>query len=169
MPLGLFGLIFIVILACAAGPRCARSQTPAPKADTQNWNDIQLAIPLNKKVDFTVQGTLRIGDNVSRPVDERWGVGWVFKVNKYLSLNPFYFHREARPPRGRQEYEDRLTLGAAVRFPLGKFTLTQRNWFERRWRAPQVDAWRYRNAVLLEHPFKIGKKKFTFGVGDEVF
>ena len=165
----LFCLTFIVVFACAAGPRSAQSQTAVPKADTQNWNDIQLAIPLNKKVDFTIQGTVRIGNNVSRPVDERWGVGWVFKLNKYLSLNPFYFHREARPPHGRQEYEDRLTVGATVRFPLGKFTLTQRNWFERRWREPQVDAWRYRNAVLLEHPFKIGKTKFTFGVGDEVF
>ena len=168
-PLRLFCLTFIVVFACAAGPRSAQSQTAVPKADTQNWNDIQLAIPLNKKVDFTIQGTVRIGDNVSRPVDERWGVGWVFKLNKYLSLNPFYFHREARPPHGRQEYEDRLTVGATVRFPLGRFTLTQRNWFERRWREPQVDAWRYRNAVLLEHPFKIGKTKFTFGVGDEVF
>ena len=54
-------------------------------------------------------------------------------------------------------------------FPLGKFTLSNRNLFERRWRQPQVDAWRYRNAILIEHPFKIGKTKFTFGFGDEVF
>ena len=164
-----FGLFFLVLVASAAGSGSAQSQTPVPKADTQSWNDIQLAIPLNKKVDFTIQGTLRIGDNITTPVDARWGVGWVFKVNKFLSLNPFYFHREAKPPNGKREVEERLTLGATVRFPLGKFTLSERNWFERRWREPQVDAWRYRNAVLLEHPFNIRKKKFTFGVGDEVF
>lgn len=168
-PRRFFGLFLLVVVASAAGPGSAQSQPPVPKADTQNWNDIQLAIPLNKKVDFTIQGTVRIGDNVTTAVDERWGVGWVFKLNKYLSFNPFYFHREARPPHGRQEHEDRLTLGTTVRFPVGKFTLSERNWFERRWRQPQVDAWRYRNAVLLEHPFKIGKKQFTFGMGDEVF
>jgi hypothetical protein len=147
----------------------AQSQTPVPKADTQSWNDIQLAIPLNRKVDFLIQGTVRIGGNLTTVVDERWGFGFNYKAWKYVTLNELYFHREAKPPNGRQEHEDRLTLGATVRFPLGKFTLTDRNWFERRWRQPQVDAWRYRNAVLIEHPFKIGKAKFSFGVGDEVF
>ena len=168
-PLRLFSLLLIAILFCAAGKGPAQSQTRVPKADTQSWNDIQLAIPLNKKVDFVIQGTLRIGDNLTQPVDGRWGAGWVFKLNKYLSFNPFYLHREAKPPNGRPESEDRLTLGATVRFPVGKFTISERNWFERRWRQPQVDAWRYRNAVLIEHLFKIGKTQFTLGVGDEVF
>jgi hypothetical protein len=167
--LRLFFLPLTAILCFATGQRPAQSQTPVPKADTQSWNDIQLAIPLGKKVDFVIQGTLRIGDNLTQPVDGRWGAGWVFKLNKYLSFNPFYFHREAKPPNGRPESEDRLTLGATVRFPVGKFTISERNWFEHRWRQPQVDAWRYRNAVLIEHPFKIGKKQFTLGVGDEVF
>lgn len=159
----------VSVLVGAAGD--ARAQTPSkvPKADTQNWNDIQLAVPLGKQVDFVLQGTLRVGGNITRPVDGRWGVGFVFKVNKYLSFNPFYFHREARPPGGKHEDEERLTLGATLRFPLGKFSLVERNWFERRWRHPQVDAWRYRNRVQIEHPFKINKGKLTFFVSDEVF
>jgi hypothetical protein len=163
------GLILVFVLVCAAAD--ARAQTPSrvSKADTQNWNDIQLTVPLEKKVDFVLQGTLRVGDNITRPVDGRWGVGFVFRVNKYLSLNPFYFHREARPPGGKHEDEERLTLGATLRFPLGEFSLIERNWFERRWRHPQVNAWRYRNRVQLEHPFKIDGAKFTGYVSDEVF
>src|SRR5207244_9000586 len=64
---------------------------------------------------------------------------------------------------------DRLTLGATLRFPAGKFTLIERNWFERRWREPQVDAWRYRIRGQIEHPFMIKKAKFTGYVSDEVF
>ena len=146
-----------------------RTQTRVPKADTQSWNDVQLTIPLSKKVDFLIQGTLRVGGNLTKAVDERWGFGFNYKLNKYVTLNELYFHREAKPPNGRQEREERLTLGATLRLPLGKFTLTQRNWFERRWRQSQVDAWRYRNAVLIEHPLKIGKTKFTLAIGDEVF
>jgi hypothetical protein len=52
---------------------------------------------------------------------------------------------------------------------IGKFSFVDRNSFERRWRHPQVDAWRYRNRVQLEHPFKIIKAKFTGYVSDEVF
>jgi len=145
------------------------SQTPVPKSDTQSWNDVQLTIPLGKQVDFLIQGTLRIGGNLSQAVDERWGFGFNYKLNKYVTLSELYFHREARPPHGRHEVEERLTLGATVRKPIGKFVLSDRNSFERRWRQPQVDAWRYRNRIQIEHPFTIRKAKFTFFVSDEVF
>jgi len=142
---------------------------PAPKSDFQSWNDLQVVVPMTKKIDFTLQLTGRFGDNVSQIADTRWGVGWVFKINKYLSFNPLYFHRNARPPNGKFETEDRFTLGATVRVPIGKFILNDRNFFERRERSPQVNAWRYRNRLQLEHPFKINKKKFTWFVSDEVF
>ena len=158
--------LIVIVVLCAAQ---AAAQSVVPESDTQSWNDFQLTIPMTKRIDFVPQLTLRFGDNFTTPADERWGAGWVFKVNKYLSINPFYFHREARPPHGRHEYEDRLTLGVTVQKPFAKFTLSDRNWFERRWREPQVDAWRYRNRLRLEHPFKIDKKKFTWFVSDEVF
>src|SRR6266487_1548344 len=116
----------------------AQAANQIPKSDFQSWNDVQITVPMTKNVDFTVQATLRLGDNVSQTADQRFGVGFVLKLNKYLSFTPFYFHREARPPNGRHESEDRLTLGATVRFPVRKFTLADRNWFERRERTPQV-------------------------------
>jgi hypothetical protein len=147
----------------------ARAQTKVPKADTESWNDVQLSIPVSKKVDFLIQGTVRIGGNFTTPVDERWGFGFNYKVQKYITLNELYFHREATPPDGRHEDEDRLSFGATLNIPVGRFTLVNRNWFERRWRHPQLDAWRYRNRVRLEHPFKIQKHQFTFFVADEAF
>jgi hypothetical protein len=162
------------LLLCGAalpslGQASTRAQTPVPKADTQSWNDVQLIVPLSKQFDFLVQGTVRIGGNLTTAVDERWGFGFNYKAAKYLTLNELYFHREARPPHGRQEHEDRLSFGATMRFPLGKFTVSDRNWFERRWRDPQVDAWRYRNRIQVEHPFKINKAKFTFYITEEPF
>ena len=164
-----FKLIFFgsAILLCAFVTAIA--QTRVPKSDVQSWTDIQLTVPVNKKVDLLIQGTLRFGGNITAPVDERWGFGFNYKLQKYVTLNELYFHREAKPPNGRQEREDRFTVGATLRKPIGKFALVDRNWFERRWRAPQVDAWRYRNRVQLEHPFEINKAKFTGYVSDEVF
>jgi len=163
-----FAAVFTMVLTIAGKIEAQANQVP--KSDNQSWNDLQISISMTKKVDFTTQLTGRFGDNITQLVDLRYGVGWVFRPNKYLSFNPFYFHREARPPNGKHESEDRLTLGATVRFPpVGKFTLADRNWFERRWRDPQVNAWRYRNRVQLEHPFTVEKKKFTWFVSDEVF
>jgi hypothetical protein len=162
-------LSLISIALCAVVGVRAQAKNPVPKDDVQFWNDTNLTVPFSKKVDMVIQGTVRIRSNFSSAVDERWGIGWVFKVNKYLSFNPFYFHREAKPPNGKPESEDRLTLGTTLRFPVKKFTLIDRNWFERRWRSPQVDAWRYRNRIQLEHPFQIRKAKFTGYASDEVF
>jgi hypothetical protein len=155
------------VIVCAA--HAAAQANRVPETDTQSWNDVQVSVPINKKVDFVVLGTLRLGDNITTPVDERWGAGFNYKLNQYVTLQWAFFNREARPPNGRREREVRMTLGGAVQRPFGKFTLNDRNWIERRWREPQIDAWRYRNRLRVEHPFKINKKAFTWFVSDEVF
>jgi hypothetical protein len=147
----------------------APAQLRVPETDTQSWNDVQFTIPMTKKVEFGILGTLRFGDNLTTAVDERFGFGFNYKLNKYVTLTEAVFGREARPPNGRREHELRLTLGATLQKPFGKFTLSDRNWFEHRWREPQVDAWRYRNRVRLEHPFQINKHKFNWFISDEVF
>jgi hypothetical protein len=157
-----WAIVGVFVWAASAGAQ-------VPEKDTQSWNDVQLTIPMTKKVDFVMQGTLRIGDNLTTAVDERWGAGFNYKVNAWLTLNQSFFSRSARPPNGRRERETRLTIGATLQKPIGKFTLSDRNAFERRWRAPQIDSWRYRNRVRLEHPFKIDKTKFTWFISDEVF
>ena len=154
------------LLLCATQ---TTAQSRVPENDVQSWNDIQLTIPLNKKIDFVMQGTIRFGGNLTTAVDERWGAGFNYKLNSYVSLNASYFNREARPPNGRREQEIRATLGVTLQTTLGKFTLSDRNGFERRWRDPQVDSWRYRNRLRLEHPFSIDKTKFNWFISDEVF
>ena len=157
----------IFVLLTSSG---AFAQATGPlKSDTQFWNDVIFTTPLNKRVDFGFTITTRTNSHLSDVLDERWGAGWIIKVNKYLTFTPFYFHRQARPPRLVKEREERLTLGATLRFPAGKFTLVERNWFERRWRTPQRDAWRYRIRGQIEHPFTVNKFKFTGYVSDEVF
>ncbi len=146
----------------------AQAQGPL-KSDTQFWNDTLLTMPIHKRVDFGLTVTTRINSNFNDVLDERWGVGWIIKINKYLTFTPFYFHRQARQPRLIKEHEERLTLGATLRFPVRKFTLIERNWFERRWRAPQRDAWRYRVRGQIEHPITVKNFKFTGYVSNEVF
>jgi len=159
------GVLFL-ILTCAAS---AAAQSPVSETDTQSWNDFQLTIPMTKRIDFVPQLTLRFGDNLTNPVDERFGAGFNYKLNPHITVQESILARVARPPKGRSEHETRLTFGATLQEPIGKFGLSDRNWFERRWRDPQVDAWRYRNRIRLEHPFQIQKTNFTWFVSDEVF
>jgi hypothetical protein len=160
--------IKVIAWALAGIFLCAtQAAAQVPEKDTQSWNDVQLTIPMTKKVDFLVQGTVRLDRELA--YDVRWGAGFNYKVNRFLTLNQSFFSGQARPPNGLKTREVRLTFGATLQKPIGKFTLFDRNGFERRWRAPQIDAWRYRNRVRLEHPFTIDKTKFTWFVSDEVF
>jgi len=120
-------------------------------------------------IDFNVLGTLRLGRDISRPVDERIGVGFSFKFGKYLIVAPNYLHIGTQPIKGRRGWEDRLSLPVTVRFNVQKFRLSDRNLFERRFRHPGITSTRYRNRLQLEHP--VGPKKLSLSllVGDEVF
>ncbi len=147
----------------------AQSAASAPRRDTQIWNDLQIALPVSDRVDLNLLGTLRLGQHVTRPVDERVGAGLTLRMDKYLTLAPTYLYSSTQPAPGHNSYEHRLTIPATVRFTIGKFTFSDRNQFERRIRHPQVDATRYRNRLQIEHPIKPGGLKLQLFAFDEVF
>lgn len=157
--------IFFLFLATLV----VSGQTLPSQTDTQQWNDFQLAVPVTKEIDFNLLGTLRFGRGVSRPVDERIGVGATVKLGKYLTFTPNYVHIGMQPFEGRRVWEDRISLPLTVRFDVGKFRLSDRNTFERRYRSPSADGNRYRNRFQVEHPIAPGGVKLSLYVADEVF
>ena len=143
--------------------------TVAPRHDTQEWNDVQLSVPVSKHFDFLLLGTLRVGRNITHPVDERIGSGLAFRVGKYLTFTPSYLHITTQPIKLVSVYENRLSFAGTFRLPWKQFTLSDRNLFERRLRHPGGDSTRYRNRLHFEHPLKIGATKVNFFASDEVF
>ncbi len=85
----LFNLMLVGIIASGQTIR-------PPQTDTQIWTDVQFTVPLSKVVDFTLLGVVRVGRNVSRPVDERLGVAFSFKAGKYLTFTPSYLNRGSK-------------------------------------------------------------------------
>jgi hypothetical protein len=139
------------------------------RTDNQFWSDVQLAVPVTKTVDFNILGTLRIGRDISHPVDERVGVGFTFRFGKYLNVAPSYLGIGMQPVPRRRIWENRLSLPVTVRFKLEKFTLSDRNLFERRFRNSGARATRYRNRFMVEHPVGPDNLGLSLFVGDEVF
>src|ERR1051325_143075 len=161
----LLALTFICVAALGVS---AQVSAPVVKEDTQQWNDVQVAVPLNKEIDFILTGTWRFGRDVTHLVDRRVGIAFSFKVGKYLTLSPSYQNIVMRPAANRKSDENRLSFAATLRLPLGKFVLSDRNTFERRVRTP-LDSTRYRNRLQLEHPVKFRETALQLFVSDEVF
>jgi hypothetical protein len=146
----------------------AQSPQPAPRDDTQNWNEVEIAKPLNRKVDLEFYGQLRLGRNLNHFVDERVGVGFSFKPNKHLNLEPSYRYIAAQPVAGMSTREHRLSFEATVSVPFRGFTLSDRNLVDRRLRS-SGNTTQYRNRLQLEHPLKLGGFEATLFASDEVF
>ncbi|HEX6732175.1 MAG TPA: DUF2490 domain-containing protein [Pyrinomonadaceae bacterium] len=140
-----------------------------PETDIQQWNDVQIAVPVTKDIDFNLLGTLRIGRDISRAVDERIGVGFTVRAGKYLSFTPSYLHIGMQPFEGRKLWESRLSFATTLRFQTGKFRLSDRNLFERRYRHPGIPSTRYRNRFQVEHPIGRDTIKLSLFASDEVF
>ncbi|HKP84309.1 MAG TPA: DUF2490 domain-containing protein [Pyrinomonadaceae bacterium] len=147
---------------------CASAQL-VDRTDNQVWSDVQVAVPVTKQFDFNVLGTLRLGRDINRPVDERVGVGFTFKAGKYFTASPNYLHIGMQPFRGRKIWENRLTFPVTLRFNVDKFRLSDRNQIERRIRNSGVRSTRYRNRFLIERPIGDSKWGLSFIIGDEVF
>lgn len=160
--------IFFLCALMIFGASFAAAQTVADEADNQLWSDVQLTAPMTKKFDFYLAGTFRFGKNITRSNDSRLAVGFIYKPNKALSVQPFYWHIDARNANGRFRTEHRLNLRVNYRFPFKKFGLSHRSWFEYRLRSPR-NSWRYRPSLTYEKniPKIIPKSKFF--VTEEVF
>lgn len=157
----------LILIGCCAG--FINAQTTADKDDNQSWNDVQLTVPMTKEFDFFTQITARFGNNVSRLVDSRFALGFVWKPTKSLSVSPFYLNIGARNARGRFRQENRLNLRATYRFPTKGFGLSHRSLYEYRIRRPR-NSWRYRPSLTFEKdiPKKILSESKIF-VTEEVF
>jgi len=139
------------------------------RTDNQQWTDVQLAVPVTKTIDLNFLGTLRLGRDISHPVDERVGVGFTLRFGKYVTVAPNFLAIAMRPVENRRIWENRLVLPVTLRFNVGEFRLSDRNQFERRYRNSGLKATRYRNRFQVEHPVGADNLKLSVFVSDEVF
>jgi len=156
------GLLLFVLSAVA-------SAQLVDHTDNQFWSDVQFAVPMTKDIDFNALGTFRLGRDISRPVDERIGMGFTFRFGPHVSIAPNYLYIATQPVRNRKLWENRLSLPVTLRFNVEKFRLSDRNMFERRFRNAGIVSTRYRNRLQIEHPVGSKKLNLSLYVADEVF
>lgn len=116
--LAALGVMFLTSVYCRDSAGQTATPTPllpVPRHDAQQWNDVQLIVPMTSKVDFILLGTLRLGRNLSRPVDERIGISFSYSPTKSITLLPSYLHIERQPSAGRGLSEDRAAFTATFR------------------------------------------------------
>ena len=144
----------------------------APLHDTQAWADLTVSHALSENTDLLLSGGIRWGRDVSHVVYRRLSGGLSFRCGgagwlRYVTISPFYSHYAAQPGVGSGP-ENRTSLAVGVAFPFGRWTVSERNTVERRFRDPK-DSTRYRNRLQLERSIDLASASFRAFVSDEVF
>ncbi|HMS08548.1 MAG TPA: DUF2490 domain-containing protein [Pyrinomonadaceae bacterium] len=156
------------------------AQTTAGERDFQVWSETVINVPLVKKKDSKGKeykdlsllfiGSIRFGRNKLFPVDERVGIGFDKRINKYVSITPTYIYKYAEQSPGRKDIEHRVRFDTTLSFAYKELSIKDRNRVEYRIRHSRPDTVRYRNRITFKHPVKKdGKTIFSPFVADEVF
>ena len=146
----------------------------------QSWNEVQVIVPLVRgkdskgksfdRVTATFGGILRIGRSNLDFVDNRYGVVFDFRVNKYLSLLSSVLYRKDELVKNRRNYETRLDFGLTLSKTFKKITFKDRNEFEHRFRNSRIDTNLYRNRLQVSYPVKYKEKElFSPFISEEVY
>lgn len=158
--------LFILFLSAILSAT-ASSQTD--DSDFQSWNDLQVTIPITKKLDIYTAGTIQFGGNLSNVDNTRFSAGIAVKPVKHFSISPFMTFISRRNRNGNYRYEYRFVLRGGYKFDFEHFSLSHRSQIEYRFR-PGTNTWRYRPSITFEKPlpksFVPGLKLF---VTDEPF
>src|SRR5215203_244215 len=81
-------LSLLCLITLVVGITASAQAQALRKEDTQQWNDLQIAVGISKQVDFNLYGTFRFGRDITHLVDRRTGVGFTFRAGKYLTFAP---------------------------------------------------------------------------------
>jgi hypothetical protein len=156
------------------------AQTVPIERDFNIWNEFSVTFPVKKGTDkkgkkfdritFALLGSLRFGRNVSRPVDERIGFNFSYRVNKFISLTPGYLYRGYQPYRGRIGLESRYSFAVNIGNKWKKFSINDRNQLEYQAKNSRKDAIIYRNLFRFNYPLIKNKKEIlTLFVSNEPY
>ena len=155
--------IFFLIFVCAV---CGFSQSSLPENDFQLWNETTVAVPLKKsedkktdRISLILYGTLRFSRNLKDFVDKRFGFGFEFRFNKYVTFTPNYLYIADRQVTGRRTYESRFRFDLGLERKFKTFSLKDRNRVEHRLRYSRTDVTRYRNKFTFMVPVKKDEKE----------
>lgn len=173
MRLFFFPLIFFVSAAAFA------QSAADDNSDIVGWSDVTVGIPLiekeenGKKVDrlaMNITAGLRFGRNLKRPTDERAGVAFTYRINKYFSAGSGYLYRRFRPTEASRQFEHRVLFFLLAEKVWTRVVLRNRSLTTYLIKHSRPDTVVYRNRIQINFPIKKDKKVlFSPFFADEPF
>jgi hypothetical protein len=116
--------------------------------DLQPWNELELVVPVNEKLDLNFVGTFRADHDISRSNSLRFSAGATFKPVASFSASGYHTFISGRSSAGQMRYEYRTGARAVYRLPVKALSVSHRSQFEHRIR-PGRNSWRYRPSITI--------------------
>lgn len=137
-----------------------------PDEETQFRSEVEVSVPLHKRVELIFGGRLRVGHGIA--FRERARLEFSLKPSKYFTLAPGYRYQIVQESTGENTQEHRFSFAGTVHLPVKKFTLSDRSLIERRLRR-NGNSTRYRNRFEVARPVNLRGIKMELFAFDEVY
>ncbi len=162
-------VFFLVCWIVLSGSLFGQSRPSPTDDDNQFWGGMQMGLPLRKKIDLVLSGSVRQGRDFSHLVQEQGGAAVMFKWGQFMSVSPTYQFLATQPYPQIHGRENRLSLNVAFSHRWERATIIDINLIEERWRRLLGNSNRYRNRLQLEWPMKLVDFQFRGFVANEIF
>ncbi len=162
-------LAFWIGLTLSTAIGLGQTDTRPPREDTQLWNDVQVTVRAGRNIDWTSSGMIRFGYGIGDLIYERVSSGLAVKFGRHLSTAAYYSYYALQPTGHIDVREHRLTLDGTFRWSLGRFILSDRNRFERRFFDLGIRLNRYRNRFQIERPLEVAHGHVRLFASDEIY
>jgi hypothetical protein len=141
---------YIAVIGCITTLSCVLvAQSSSNDSDFQSWNDLQITVPLTKKLDLYTVTTIQFGGNLTNVDNTRFAAGVTVKPTKRFSITPYLLVLSDRNSNNEFRYEYRFSLRGVYKRQFEHFGLSHRSQLEYRIR-PGRNTWRYRPSVTVE-------------------
>ncbi len=162
-------LAFWIGFTLSTATGLAQTDTMPPREDTQLWNEVQVTARASRHVDWISSGMIRFGYRISDLIYERISSGLAVKLGRRFSTAAYYSYYALQPAGHIDVREHRFTLDGTFRWSVGRFILSDRNRFERRFFDLGIRLNRYRNRLQIESPVEVAHGHVRLFAADEVY
>jgi hypothetical protein len=147
-------------------PVVAGAGNPAPAADIQSWNELDVSTRINPWLDMTWSSQMRFSTRQENPATYSNGLDLNFRVGDHLILTPSYYLIASRTAAGPWTHSRVSILAATPSYTWGRWTVSDRN------RVAHVvgqgtDFWLFQNRPRLDYAIGDGRGTSIF-IWDDV-
>jgi hypothetical protein len=167
---GLYIIALSASLLSIPAPAQQVASTSNAATDLQSWDEFDLLMRVNSKLDVTWIARLRFSEKETNPAHAVLGTDWNFSAGRYWVLTPSFYAGRYHTTTGGAGYRQEPIVAVTPFFARARWTVSDRNRIGGRFDSlAATPSWFYRNRPRVQYQVGNAGKCISVFAWDEIF